>query len=198
MAAWHHAHLSYQAQAKQKRSHQRKRHTWLDGAAGLLEHDFETLKRLVFENLDAVGRASSLVEMVNALIRPSLHTCKGHITQETFNLIMFYHNHRRDKSGKRTGQAPLTIGRAGPGHALRFCCMQAHARARTGLVRTTPRSARHRQDAVERLHGCMPCQIMAHHQEITAVGTGQEFRLIHHALLGIESFECDQNLWIPL
>jgi len=54
-------------------------------------------------------RASSLVEMVNSHIRPYLNACKGQITQETLNLIMFYHNHRRDKSGKRQDQAPIEI-----------------------------------------------------------------------------------------
>src|SRR5216117_3175660 len=54
-------------------------------------------------------RASSLVEMVNSLIRPYLNSCKGQITQETLNLIMFYHNHRRYKSGKRQGKAPIEL-----------------------------------------------------------------------------------------
>jgi hypothetical protein len=47
--------------------------------------------------------------MVNALLRPYLNSCKGHITQETLNLIMFYHNHRRYKSGKRQGKAPIEL-----------------------------------------------------------------------------------------
>jgi len=63
----------------------------------------------VFDKLDSIVRASSLVEMVNALIRPSLNSCKGQITQETLNLIMFYHNHRRYKSGKRQGKAPIEL-----------------------------------------------------------------------------------------
>jgi len=66
-------------------------------------------KRLVFDKLDSIVRASSLVEMVNSLIRPYLNSCKGQITQETLNLIMFYHNHRRYKSGKRQGKAPIEL-----------------------------------------------------------------------------------------
>jgi hypothetical protein len=31
------------------------------------------------------------------------------ISQETLNLIMFYHNHRRYKSGKRQGKAPIEL-----------------------------------------------------------------------------------------
>jgi len=107
--AWHHEHLSYQSQAKQKRYHQHERQQWLDVAEGLLENQFEPFKALVFEKLDAIVQASSLVEMVNAFIRPSLKSSKGQITQETLNLIMFYHNHRRDKSGKRQGKAPIEL-----------------------------------------------------------------------------------------
>jgi len=64
---------------------------------------------LVFEKLDSIVKASSLVEMVNALIRPYLNSSKGQITQETLNLIMFYHNHRRYKSGRRQGKAPIEL-----------------------------------------------------------------------------------------
>ena len=78
-------------------------------AEGLLGNTFATLKALVFDKLDTIVRASSLVEMVNALLRPYLNSCKGHITQEALNLIMFYHNHRRYKSGKRQGKAPIEL-----------------------------------------------------------------------------------------
>jgi hypothetical protein len=107
--AWYHDHLIYQSQTKQKRYHQYERATWLAFAEGLLEHDFESLKTLVFDHLDAIIRASSLVEMVNSFIRPYLNSCKGQITQEALNLIMFYHNHRRYKSGKRKGKAPIEL-----------------------------------------------------------------------------------------
>jgi hypothetical protein len=131
LAAWHQAPLSSQAQAKPKRSHQRQRLAWLAGAAGLLDHDFETLKRLVCENLDSVVRAASRVERVNSWMRPSLHTWKGHIPQETWNLSLFYHNHRRDKSGKRTGQAPLEIltGTPWPGQWDERCIPQVNKQA---------------------------------------------------------------------
>jgi hypothetical protein len=64
---------------------------------------------MVFETLDALVQASSLVELVHSFIRPYLNSSKGQITQETFNLIMFYHNHRRYKSGKRQGKAPIEL-----------------------------------------------------------------------------------------
>jgi hypothetical protein len=107
--AWHHEHLVYQSPAKQKRAHQRERGFWLACAEGLVGDEFNTLKALVFDRLDSIVRASSLVEMVNGLIRPYLNSCKGQITQETLNLIMFYHNHRRYKSGKRQGKAPMEL-----------------------------------------------------------------------------------------
>ncbi len=107
--AWHHDHLIYQSGAKPKRYHQSERDFWLACAEGLLDDDFDTLKALVFDKLDAIVRASSLVEMVNSLIRPYLNSCKGQITQEALNLIMFYHNHRRYKSGKRQGKAPIEL-----------------------------------------------------------------------------------------
>ena len=107
--AWHHDHLSYQSGAKQKRYHQREREFCLACAEGLLDDAFDTLKALVFDKLDSIVRASSLVEMVNSLIRPYLNSCKGQITQETLNLIMFYHNHRPYKSGKRQGKAPMEL-----------------------------------------------------------------------------------------
>jgi hypothetical protein len=107
--AWHHDHVSHQSGSKHKRYHQKERDFWLACADGLLGNAFDTLKALVFDKLDSIVRASSLVEMVNSLIRPYLNSCKGQITQETLNLIMFYHNHRRYKSGKRQGQAPIEL-----------------------------------------------------------------------------------------
>ena len=54
-------------------------------------------------------RASALVEMVHARMRPSRRSCTGHSPQEAFNWIMFSHNHHRDKSGKRPGKAPFAL-----------------------------------------------------------------------------------------
>ena len=100
----------YQSQAKHKALLINENETfWLACAEGLLGDEFDTLKALVFDKLDSIVRASSLVEMVNSLIRPYLNSCKGQITQETLNLIMFYHNHRRYKSGKRQGKAPIEL-----------------------------------------------------------------------------------------
>jgi hypothetical protein len=107
--AWHHDHFVYQAGSKTKGYHQRERDFWRACAAGLLGDAFDTLNALVVDKLDSIIQASSLVEMVNGIIRPYLNSCKGQITQETLNLIMFYHNHRRYKSGKRQGKAPMEL-----------------------------------------------------------------------------------------
>jgi len=107
--AWHHDHLSYQAHGKKKHYHRRECEYWLDFSEALLDEQFDGFKVLAFEKLDAIVKASSLVEMVNSLIRPSLNSSKGQITQETLHLIMFYHNHRRYKGGKRQGKAPIEL-----------------------------------------------------------------------------------------
>ncbi len=107
--AWHHDHLSYQSHGKKKHYHRRESNFCLDFSEGLLDDQFDECKVLVFEKLDSVVKASSLVEMVNSLIRPYLNSSKGHITQETLNLIMFYHNHRRYKGGRRQGKAPIEL-----------------------------------------------------------------------------------------
>jgi hypothetical protein len=107
--AWHHEHLSHQSKAQQKRYHQHESQQWLDFSEGLLDTQFASFHALVFEKLDTIVQSSSLVEMVNSFIRPYLNSSKGHITQETLNLLMFYHNHRRYKSGKRQGKAPIEL-----------------------------------------------------------------------------------------
>jgi hypothetical protein len=107
--AWHHDHFVYQSGSKQKGYLQSERDFYLACAEGLLGNAFDRLTTLLFDKLDTIVRASSLVEMVHSLIRPSLNSCKGQITQETFNLIMFSHNHRRYKSGKRQGKAPIAL-----------------------------------------------------------------------------------------
>ncbi len=107
--AWHHDHLSHQSHGKKKQYHRRESHFCLDFSEGLLDDQFDELKVLVFEKLDSIVKASSLVEMVNSLIRPYLNNSKGQITQETLNLIMFYHNHRRYKGGRRQGKAPIEL-----------------------------------------------------------------------------------------
>jgi len=107
--AWHHEHKFYQTKSEAKKYHQAESNFLLNCAEGLLQEEFQEIKSFVFKELNSMVRASSLVEMVNSLIRPYLNNSKGQITQETLNLIMFYHNHHRYKSGKRKNMAPIEI-----------------------------------------------------------------------------------------
>ena len=50
-----------------------------------------------------------MVECINSIIRPYLNTTKNHVTQGLLNLIMFYHNHRRYRDGKRKGKTPMEL-----------------------------------------------------------------------------------------
>lgn len=67
------------------------------------------LKERVFEELDQIIQASSMVECINSILRPYLNTSKNQITQAFLNIFMFYHNHRRYHAGKRKGKTPLEI-----------------------------------------------------------------------------------------
>src|SRR3990172_6913085 len=108
--AWQWDHKVHQSKgAEQKHFSRQERDFWLAYAEGILGQDIESLKESTFSELDTVVRSSSLVEMVNSLIRPYLNTCKGKINKESLNLIMFYHNHRKFNDGKRKGKAPIEI-----------------------------------------------------------------------------------------
>jgi hypothetical protein len=65
--SWHHDHLSYQSHGKKKHYHRRESDYWLNFSEGLLDDQFDAFKVLVFEKLDSVVKAASLVEMVNSL-----------------------------------------------------------------------------------------------------------------------------------
>lgn len=132
--AWHHDHLVYQSGSKPKRYHQKERDCWLACAEGLLGNEFDPLKALVFDKLNTIVRASSLGEMVNSLIRPYLNSCKGQITPETLNLIMCYHNHRRYKSGKRQGKAPIELLTGEPLEASWWELLRQQSNAEPGVT----------------------------------------------------------------
>lgn len=67
------------------------------------------LTERVYAKLDEIVQSSSLVECLNSIIRPYLDTTRNHVTQGLLNLIMFYHNHRRYKAGKRKGHTPMEL-----------------------------------------------------------------------------------------
>jgi hypothetical protein len=81
----------------------------LEFAEGSLQEDYDNVKEQTYKKLDNIVQSSALVECINSIIRPYLNSSKNHISQEALNLIMFYHNHRRYKAGKRKGQTPMEI-----------------------------------------------------------------------------------------
>ena len=81
----------------------------LDIARGYLQDQYKATKAEVYNELNDVVQSSAMVECINSIIRPYLNTSKNHTTQEMLNLIMFYHNHRRYKSGERSGKTPYEL-----------------------------------------------------------------------------------------
>ncbi len=99
---------------KSKNATARKYHAvqeefYLEVASGYLQDDFNQIINKTFMELDRIVQSSALVECINSIIRPYLNNSKNQVTQETLNLIMFYHNHRRYKAGKRKGKTPVEI-----------------------------------------------------------------------------------------
>ena len=71
--------------------------------------NFDEIKEKILKELDEIVQSSSIVECINSIVRPYINNTKAQINQELLNLIMFYHNHRRYKSGKREGKTPYEI-----------------------------------------------------------------------------------------
>ena len=67
------------------------------------------MKDLIYSKLDTIVQSSAIVENINSMIRDYLNTSRNHIQQNMLNLIMFYHNHRRYKAGKRKGKTPMEL-----------------------------------------------------------------------------------------
>ncbi len=70
---------------------------------------FKKIKECIYEELDQIIQASSMVECINSVLRPYLNGSKNQMTQEFLNIFMFYHNHRRYHAGKRKGKTPMEI-----------------------------------------------------------------------------------------
>ena len=79
----------------------------------------------------------------------------------------------------------IAIRGAGRGHALGRRREETHARARTRRVRAAARSRGNGEEAIERLHGLIPSQVVPRNQEVTAVEAGEQFRVINDALFGV-------------
>jgi len=106
--------ISKKSQIKAKKADRRRRcaskeRFCLEMATGYLQEDSDDVKEQVYKSLDHIVQSSALVECINSIIRPFLDNSKNHVTQETLNLIMFYHNHRRYKAGKRKKKTPMEI-----------------------------------------------------------------------------------------
>ena len=109
--------LAWQAQknaVKAKKSERRryfvnKEKEQLEMIRMILGDDFEPVKTTVFLELDKIIQSSAIVENINSIVRAFLNTSRNRINQEILNLIMFYHNHRRYKAGKRKGKTPMEL-----------------------------------------------------------------------------------------
>lgn len=93
---------------KKQRAKQHKERL-LQEAKYLLGKEFEIIKEKVFEELNNIIQASSMVETINSILRPYLNHSKNQVTQEFLNLFAFYHNHRVYNDGKRKGKSPMEI-----------------------------------------------------------------------------------------
>ncbi len=70
---------------------------------------YEKIKETVYHTLDHIIQSSAIVECINSILRYYLNSSNNKITQESLNLFMFYHNHRRFENGKRKGKTPMEI-----------------------------------------------------------------------------------------
>lgn len=98
--------------AKKEERRKRARAEYLfysEYAKDSLGDSYEDIKLALFDELDNIVQASSMVENINSILRPYLDHSKNQITQEFLNLFAFYHNHRRYKAGKRKGKTPMEI-----------------------------------------------------------------------------------------
>lgn len=82
---------------------------YLEIAEYLQPQGAESLQEEIYNRLDKIVQSSAMVECINSIIRPFLNTSKDHVTQEQLNLIMFYHNHRRYRDGKRKNKIPMEL-----------------------------------------------------------------------------------------
>lgn len=108
--AWQHEKNMIKAKCPRRRKHyQEKMQEEFTLLEMILKDKFVAIKEKVFSQLNLIVQSSAIVENINSIIRTYLTTSRNHIHQNTLNLIMFYHNHRRYKAGKRKGQTPMEL-----------------------------------------------------------------------------------------
>jgi hypothetical protein len=88
-----------------------QRETHLALAALFIDNKEEAkaLKADVYNELDQIIQAASLVECIHSLLRPYLNNSRNQVTQEFLNTFMFYHNPRRYPAGKRKKKTPMAL-----------------------------------------------------------------------------------------
>ncbi len=94
---------------KRKREAKEKRLFYFEYSKQILGDRYEDIKAKVFDELENIIQASSMVECINSILRPYLDRSRNQVTQEFLNLFAFYHNHRRFLDGKRKGKTPMEI-----------------------------------------------------------------------------------------
>ena len=94
---------------QRRRKAKRELNFYIEYAKDSLGDSYEEMKSKIFNRLDNIIQASSMVENINSILRPYLNNSKNQITQEFLNLFVFYHNHRRYEAGKRKGKTPMEI-----------------------------------------------------------------------------------------
>jgi hypothetical protein len=108
--AWQWGKAVRKAKNNQRKHHaQEQEQEYLDIAECLQPQSAESLPEEINKQLDTIVQSSAMVECINSIIRPFLNTSKDHVTQEQLNLIMFYHNYRRYRAGKRKNKTPMEL-----------------------------------------------------------------------------------------
>lgn len=70
---------------------------------------FQVLRRSIFNKFDSIVQSSALVETINSILRPYMNEARNQLSDQQFNVIRFYLNHRVYKRGKRKGFAPIEL-----------------------------------------------------------------------------------------
>ncbi len=108
--AWQWGKAVRKAKNTQRKNRAKKQEQeYLEIAECLQPQGAEALQEEIYNRLDKIVQSSAMVECINSIIRPFLNTSKDHVTQEQLNLIMFYHNHRRYREGKRKNKTPMEL-----------------------------------------------------------------------------------------
>ena len=105
---WNKAVIKAKKSDRKKRAKE-KRALYAKNSKQILGDKYEDIKERVFDELDNIIQASSMVENINSILRPYLDRARNQLSQEFLNLFAFYHNHRRYVQGKRKGKTPMEI-----------------------------------------------------------------------------------------